>query len=117
MSKNFFCEKCGEVITVKRRALKNRQEIVELVSVHTCNPDKDFTANITDTETKPNSFQKVLREIPTGPSLDDLFNDLSGDKRDKKNLHETVTTAPRGIVEQVKLGLNSTPEGDINDMP
>lgn len=110
MAKRYFCSYCGTPVIVTRRALPNKNVIVELVEPHDC--DERNLENITDSS-KPVPHIRELNQPPQDKEDQRGFPVPDyGDKRDKKDIK---STAPIGVLSHVKNGINSNPEHDLED--
>ncbi len=119
MPKQFRCEYCGFPLIYKSNALKNRGVILDLIHLHEC--DESYAENITDTD-KPQrgSVAEISTEAEQNQEEDnkagfkDAFDLGDGDKRDKKDLR--TSTAPEGVIANLKTLSSSVPENDLDDL-
>lgn len=125
MPRQYFCSKCGEELVLKRKSLKNKQIIIDLLDPHICNDYGDHIDNITDLEKPLSPIQKEMKtESLRHSSVINEDDKVFSDYRDKKHLREDLTgtsTAPFNVLNQIKGGIPSRPanpiptEGDPDD--
>jgi hypothetical protein len=94
-------------LTITRRALKNKVQVIDLVEPHTC--DDAHLGNITDAP-KPIGPKTVFNE-PTSFKEDETYRELDYvDRRDSKYLRQSskplTSSAPLGILDSVKGAKN-----------
>ena len=113
MARQFYCSKCGINLKCIRKALKNKMLILDLIEPHEC--IEGHEANIKDAE-KP--VDRVLVQPPIPRDDSDIRPFVStpqySDRRESKL--SQVSTAPRGILGQVKGGIppiDDEGEGDL----
>ncbi len=102
MPRQYFCSKCGEELVLKRKSLKNKQIIIDLLDPHTCDENGDYIDNITDLEKPLSPIQKEMRNESlrhqTIINKDDrVFSDVRETKR--QDVLGT-STAPHNILSQ-----------------
>ncbi len=145
MPKKIYCSKCGVEINCYPKVLRSPQRVVNLIDPHECGelaipttgapsePDivvegpsvteerkKDEKAHLDfDSVLTPKTVKKFneLEEVPPD-DIAALSAKSLGDRRSPEHLRkEKTSSAPSGILNQVKLNTPSTPEGDISEEP
>lgn len=113
MARQFYCSKCGINLKCIRKALKNKMLILDLIEPHEC--IEGHESNIKDAE-KP--VDRVFMQPSPMPEDSDVraFTPTPqySDRRESKL--SQVSTAPRGILGQVKGGIppiDDEGEGDL----
>jgi len=121
MAREYYCSYCGTALVLRRKALKNRAIIVDLVDPHDC--DERNLTNITDSE-KPISpiikeFQAAERRaaMPVVNEDDRVFFDQRPLK-DRRELtkKESLTSAPLGLMDAMKSLRVQGPERTFSDL-
>jgi hypothetical protein len=117
MPRQFFCSECGTNLDLKRKALKYKGIIVDLIDPHTCN--KDNLPNITDLE-KPkspiiNQFEEQTRAEEHRLKLSRI-NPAFSDRRSKADLRSTKSTAPPGVVSALSRVPTGSQESQTRDI-
>ena len=100
MARHFFCAYCGTPLIVTRKALKNKQTIVDLVKLHEC--DEDNVGNITDADKPVETFEDVHKRAAekSFPAPNE-----TSDRRSKEHLRKgDKSTAPKTLLDKVKTG-------------
>lgn len=132
MPKQVFCAKCGTELYFAIKALPKQQMTITVVEPHKCS--KDTKANpFKDTNNelilKPKNESKDLDKMFEGFEFSKslggkdsiptttIFDKGDGDKRDKDLLFDnrTKSTAPTGILNNLKSLGNSVPENDLEE--
>lgn len=113
MAKTFYCSKCGQELGYFRRAVPKKGIILDLIEPHDC---EGYAIKANEGE-KPtvldiiNSLKDISFSIssstPFEPNIKDShFEDLRDGKK--------TTSAPRGILQQIKTGI---PSGSVGEDP
>jgi len=115
MAKIVLCSECGTRLSIIPKAIKDYGVIVHLVPPHEC-PDEPIDLDLQPQEI-PRAKGKFVENLnnlrpPLNPSISTM--DLR-DRRTEKS--EVKTTAPASILEHIKSGLTSSPEGNIDQEP
>lgn len=114
MPRQYFCSKCGEELVLKRKSLKNKQVIIDLLDPHTCAEGDKYIDNITDLEKPLSPYQKELRnESLRHSAIRNEDDKVFSDQRSKSNLRETLTnvsSAPLNLLMNFKPSIPSLPE-------
>lgn len=103
MSRRFFCSECGMELALRRKALRNRQAIIDLIFPHTCDPV--HLGNIKDADKPVDPTLMFAQQAPppdeeTRPHMPD-FNFI--DKRDQKFLRtQAISSAPTNLIKTIK---------------
>jgi hypothetical protein len=124
--KKLYCANCGMELSVIRKAIPRLRTIVDLVESHDCERGPgtiDELEKLKDLVpiNKPRQSQSEVDELFNSFKIVKNLNDLntpasglpgeaSGDKRDKKFLREEVSSAPSGILSQIKVGAAPKPD-------
>lgn len=110
MAKVYHCSECGMELTFTRKVLKNKQVILNLIIPHDCSDE--FIDNITDAD------EPVNRPLPTSKEEDRQrpAHFPISDHGDRRGKDLVKSTAPANLLDQVKLGLASTPERTFEDV-
>ncbi len=133
-----YCENCGMPLHHTRKAVQKLGIIVELVSYHECTeiPVPFDISNFPDAgEFKPfegkDKFVKSLNELVPRPlnkkeapkGMDPSFFSkkrptMTGtdDLHDRRFEQDEKSTAPSGVIDQIKSISNSIPEHDLKDI-
>ena len=111
MPKTFFCSYCGLQLKWTRKSLQNKEAIVDLIAPHDC--DERHVENITDAE------------VPVGGRPSPVLNGESeSDERrpslldpikDRRSEKDIKSTAPRGVLDQIKHSPNTTPDKPLKE--
>jgi len=124
MSRHYYCSECGTELILKRKALRNKQVVIDSLDPHICDEEKKNIANIQDNEQAPTAYERQVRQeanlrpSSVGNADDQVFQDF----RDKKFLREGVSTgrltssAPLGVLAQVKGAIASKPERPMSEI-
>lgn len=129
----FYCSNCGKQLKHTRKAIPNVGVIVDLIAYHECSdsmiPFEIDPSAIVEAApvAEKQKFVKSLNELkstPAGKNLDihsvtakKAFNGVgTDDLRDRRfEKEEASSTAPSGILDQIKQMGNSIPVHDIKD--
>jgi hypothetical protein len=108
MPRQYFCSKCGEELVLRRKSLKNKQIIVDLLDLHTCSEDGNYIDNITDLEKPLSPTQKEMRNESLRHSSivnedDKVFSDFRETRIQREGLG--TSTAPFNLLNQFSGGL------------
>lgn len=121
MPRQYFCSKCGEELVLRRKSLKNKQIIVDLLDPHTCDDEDKHIDNITDLEKPLSPIQKEMKQESLRHSAivnedDRVFSDVRETKR--QDITGT-STAPVGLLSNLGIMKHPLPpiprEGDHDD--
>lgn len=112
MAKNYFCSNCGTPLKWTRKALPNKQVIVDLIDPHEC--DASNKTNIEDSETKVDKRYKELRDF--NERVERSLHPGEEYYEDKRKAEHKKSTAPTNILNQVKAGANTEPENDFREL-
>ena len=123
MSRHYYCSTCGIELILKRKALKNKQIIIDLFDPHVCDEEHKCIANITDDERASTPYEKQVKQesdLRLGSSIRNTDDDVFQDQRDKKfmreDLKQATSTAPFNIISQVKGAIATRPERPISEI-
>lgn len=139
MAKTIHCAQCAEELKAYPKVIQNPQRVVYLIDPHECKSYSDLDIVVIEPLTGPNSplqsaFDALLpkKTVKKSNGLDGelklsdaggalnnpLIFEESGDKRDKDHLRkEKTSSAPAGVLAQMKHNAPSAPEGDITVEP
>jgi len=126
MPKLTICSECHAQLVTYSKAI-NKGQIALVVEPHVCQVISESGIDISLEKpgklillpaSKTLSFDNILPAPKTVNKNNDLrdITSSTGDKRDPKHLREEkaiTSTAPQGILSQIKHATHSTPEGDI----
>ena len=125
MSRHYYCSECGTELILKRKALRNKQVVIDILDPHTCvKIDEEYTniANITDDEKPSTPFERQVKQESNLrlSSVRNIDDNIFQDQRDKKFMREDLkpitSTAPFNIISQVKGGIATRPERSISEI-
>lgn len=118
MPREFFCSYCGTTLTLKRKALKNRAIIVDLIEPHEC--DEANVKNITDFDKPISPIIKQFHEaerraaMPVVNEDDKVFFDA---RPDKVNLSKSASSsAPPNLIRSLGGLHNTGPSNPMVDL-
>jgi len=119
-----YCANCGLRLTIIRKALPKYGRIIDLVEPHECLDEPvefDLTpvevpAFTTVPEEGKNKFVQKLNKLQPQPSIPNI--DGTEDKRKPEHIKsETSSSAPRTLLDSIKVLDNTTPANDISNEP
>lgn len=116
MSRHYYCSECGTELILKRKALRNKQVVIDILDPHTCDEEHKNIANIQDDE-QPLTPYEVQVKKESNLRLSSVINSddtIFQDHRDKKFMRESskpiTSSAPFGIIAQIKGNKNASLE-------
>lgn len=112
MPRRYYCSNCGTELILKRKALKNKQIIIDTLDPHVCDEEHKNLANITDDERPITPAEKEIRDsnLRRG-SYNNEDDKIFQDHRDKQFMRKPVTsTAPINLLQQIKGVPQQRPE-------
>jgi len=135
MPKQIYCAKCGTELYFALKALPKANLIITIVEPHKCpketkaNPFKDINNEIIikpKDKKRSKDLDKMFEGFEFAKSLGGndsiptttIFDKGDGDKRDNDALFDKgalKSSAPSGILSNLKTLGNSTPESDLED--
>jgi hypothetical protein len=122
MSRHYYCSTCGLELILKRKALRNKQVVIDILDPHTCDEDHKNIANITDDEKPSTPFERQVKQESNLrlSSVRNIDDNIFQDQRDKKFMREDLkpvtSTAPFNVISQVKGGIATRPERPISEI-
>lgn len=120
--KHVYCSQCGTRLTISRKALPKLGRIINLIDPHVCLAEPieyDLTPieipafKVTVKEDENKSVQNLNKHQPPSIGTDDLK-----DRRKVEDVKsEASSTAPRTLLDSIKVMHNTTPARDIGNEP
>jgi hypothetical protein len=109
MAKVVYCAQCGTRIEVYRKALKGYGRIIEIIEPHEC------LETPVDLDLTPLEIPKKSADGEFVQKLDDLrpASVSTADLRDRRPSADVKSSAPLGILDQVKAAIPSQPAHDL----
>jgi hypothetical protein len=113
MAKVVYCAQCGLRIEVFRKALKGYGRIIDIIEPHECLEEPvelDLTPlEIPKTKATGEFVQNLDNLRPASVSTADL--------RDRRPTADVKSTAPIGVLDQIKANIPTKPANDIGGEP
>lgn len=123
MSKIYFCANCGTRLNVFRKAMPKFGTIVDLVEFHECldEPVEFDLAPVDVPRYAPkegkDKFAQKLNELQPQSMLSAMSSTDLRDRRSDSDVKSDIdTTAPQGLLNQMKSLTNTTPKGELEDL-
>jgi len=115
MPRQFYCSKCGVNLVCRRKALKNKMLVLDLIEPHEC--VEGYESNILDSEKPIDQFTREIAERPRLPRTEDLsFIDRRDPKFRRQDSKPVTSTAPINILHNIKGSVPTRPERDFTDL-
>jgi len=126
--KYVYCSNCGLRLAIIRKALPKYGRIIDLIEPHEC-LDEPVEFDLTPVEVPAfvsmpddlleeggNKFVQKLNKLQPQPSIPNM--DSTGDKRKPEHIKsETSSTAPRTLLDSIRVLDNTTPANDVRNEP
>ena len=113
MARHYYCSTCGIELILKRKALKNKQIIIDLFDPHFCDEEHKCIANITDdekpTSIREKSIQNDSLRLPSMPD-DTIFSDQRAIQFQRQSSKSATSSAPPNLLNQLKSSIPSSPD-------
>jgi hypothetical protein len=116
MARNFYCSYCGTELRLKRKALKNKAIIIDLIDPHEC--DEANVKNITDLDKPTSPIIKQFHEAERRSAMP-IFNEddkVFTDARPTQFKKDQVSSAPPNLLNSLGRLHTSGPEHAIVDL-
>jgi hypothetical protein len=115
MPKTYFCSNCGTPLRWSRKALRNRQVIVDLIDPHEC--DAENIVNIQDSETPTkNAITFDTKEMEDRITRSLTPEDDEPDRRPPEQKRKVKSTAPINVLSAVKNQVPTKPTSEFEDL-
>lgn|SRR4030067_1324854 len=112
MPRLYYCSRCGLEVVNRRKSLKNKMIIIDLIEPHNCeDSSSENMTNITDSATPNKNYSKGVLKVERQPEVFPDHETLFQDHRPKDSVRkEATSTAPLGILRQIKDGMHTKPD-------